>query len=69
MPACCPHCGGQLGTAEDGAGQADARGEYAGSDSDENGLAREDDGPRSQRGPSDRARRRRPGGAGHEPSG
>ena len=56
MPACCPHCGGLLGTPEDGAGQGDVRGEYAGSDDDEDDLAGEDDGPRSQRGPSDRSR-------------
>src|SRR5262249_10973080 len=68
MPARCTHCGGLLGIPEDGGGQGDVRGEYAGSDDDEDDVAGEDDGPRSQRRPSDHARRRRPGGAGHGPS-
>jgi hypothetical protein len=69
MPAQCPHCGGLLGTAEDGDGQAEVRGEYAGADDDEADLAGSDDGPRSRRGPSGSSRRRLPGGAGDEPPG
>jgi hypothetical protein len=45
IPARCPHCGGLLGASEDGRGQADVRGEYAGED-DEDDLAGGCDGPR-----------------------
>ena len=64
-PACCPHCGGLLESAEDAGGQGGVRREYA--EDDEEDLARNDD-PRSKRGPSDDSATQ-PEVTGDEPSG